>query len=362
MTTTHPIAPHIVRAAGAADFLSMVPHLVGCHPRDSVVLVPFGGSRSQGGMRIDLPPEGLSPDECSELAAAVLGSFARLPLADRVAVVVYTDDAFRGPEGRIARAGFVDALLRCIDAAEYGLVDALCVASDGWGSYIEPDAPYAARPLDDIAAERVAWPGSGEPLADQHAGAELPPSDLVERERVGRWLRENRLAPTSPVFPEMIESFVLDDPELLDADGLAQLIQLLDLPLSRDIALTQWAGDLAEGRAIWAWQLAWSRGERRPHEGALRLAGEGRRPDPARLRTALALAKRAASAAPRARRAGPLVAAAWLSWALGNSTHAAHYVGLAREVDPDHGLAGIVATMIANHHLPAWVYDRSSAA
>ena len=55
--------PAVVKAHGAADLLSLVPLLIGCRPRDSVVLVPFAGARAAGGLRLDLPAEGLSADE-----------------------------------------------------------------------------------------------------------------------------------------------------------------------------------------------------------------------------------------------------------------------------------------------------------
>ena len=47
----------IVKAADAAQFLSLVPRLLGCTPTRSLVLVPMARGRSLGAMRLDLPPE-----------------------------------------------------------------------------------------------------------------------------------------------------------------------------------------------------------------------------------------------------------------------------------------------------------------
>lgn len=55
---------------------------------------------------------------------------------------------------------------------------------------------------------------------------------------------------------------------------------------------------------------------------------------------------------PRHERAGALSVCAWLSWALGRSTHAERYAALARELDPTHGFADIVARFVAAGHLP----------
>ncbi|HBR87853.1 MAG TPA: hypothetical protein DEA59_01135, partial [Microbacterium sp.] len=69
-------------------------------------------------------------------------------------------------------------------------------------------------------------------------------------------------------------------------------------------------------------------------------------------------ARAAAAAAPRARRAGALATCAWLSWALGRSTHAAAFAEMAFAIEPDHGLAGIVLTMVNAGHLPEWAFHR----
>ena len=47
----------IVKAANAAQFLSLVPKMLGYRPTRSVVLIPFAGARSIGAMRFDLPGE-----------------------------------------------------------------------------------------------------------------------------------------------------------------------------------------------------------------------------------------------------------------------------------------------------------------
>lgn len=349
--------PAVVKAHGAADLLSLVPLLIGCRPRDSVVLVPFAGARAAGGLRLDLPAEGLSADESSEIAAEFVGHLARMPREiGRAAVIVYTDDRYRDEQGRVARSTFVQALLRCLAAAEYHLVDALCVGSDGWGQCL--DGPFEPRPLSEIEPDRLALPGMEVPDGDQHAGTELPPSHLIEREQVGHDLLRLTLRSDDGALPELFEHALTPNAADLSPRALATLTLALDRPAIRDIALSQWAGDLAEGRAIQRFNIAWSRGERADFDGPLRLAGEGGDVDPDRLRRALEVAKRVASVAPRARRAGPFAAAAWLSWALGRSTHAAHFVKLAREIDPNHGLADIVAAMIAHGHLPAWLGSR----
>jgi hypothetical protein len=95
--------------------------------------------------------------------------------------------------------------------------------------------------------------------------------------------------------------------------------------------------------------------------GALFL-GRGPAPDADRLRRALRLARAVAARAPRASRPGPLTVAAWLSWALGRSSHAAHYLDLVAEIDPRYGLAALLRTMVDAAMLPEWAFRRGAVA
>ena len=49
------MTPTVVKAADAAQFLSIVPRMLGYHPTRSLVVIPFHGGRSLGAMRFDLP-------------------------------------------------------------------------------------------------------------------------------------------------------------------------------------------------------------------------------------------------------------------------------------------------------------------
>ena len=68
------------------------------------------------------------------------------------------------------------------------MTDALCVATDAWGSHLDPGCPTSGRPLDELGLE----PRGAEHLTvaegDQAAGSELPAVDLAEKERTARAL------------------------------------------------------------------------------------------------------------------------------------------------------------------------------
>lgn len=365
-----------MRAADSADLLGLVPALAGFTPRDSIVLLPFHGSRTHGAMRMDLPDDAVDPEEFADAALQIL---LRVPDVDAVAVVVYTaDHAQHVPDGLLLpHVSVVDALLATIHDTGVHIVEALCVTPDGWGDYLEPEGDL--RALREIPTAPDV-PGVGDVSGDQLAGAVLPAADLAERERVGRALRdldealdrELRGAPFSgrenpqalaaaallddvPLFTEDL----LEQPADLPPFACATLLWCLGRPAIRDAMLVQWATDLAFGiRALKA-QLDFSSAQQAiPDAIGEVFLGKGARPDPDRLGCALHVVRLAAARSPRQARPGALTAAAWLSWALGRSSHAGAYVEQVLEIDPDHRMASLIGTMLSAAVLPEWSLRR----
>lgn len=386
----------IATASDAPRFLSLVPDLIGCRPTRSLVLVPLGDGRSLGAMRVDLGPDNV---ETAELVASTLiGMMCRVQDADALIAVVYTDEQ-AAPV--LPYHALVEALGVRADACGLRLADALTVAADGWGSHLDPDG--RVRSLDEIGAgpgsdgrseigdsssgrpgDRAA--GSGSPEAarrgDQSSGAELPRVSDEQRHEVREAaamlhralevLTDVEAPPADgggPITAEVLEaacafadlpllyeSALEWDAERLDPLHTALLAWCLARPSLRDIALVQWSADLALGEEAEAAQRRWEDGEEYPADLAERLWGEGDRPDPERLERALALARRVAALQPD--EPGPLAVCAWLSWALGRSTHADQYARRAHALDPRHGLTDIVRSFVAAVHLPDWAFRR----
>ncbi len=299
----------IVKAANAAQFLSLVPKMLGYRPSRSLVLIPFAGSRSIGAMRFDLPSAAES-DEIDRIASTLIGMVCRLPDADGVAAVAYTDETFadRGMPHR----DLIEALERRAEACGIRMTDALCVAADAWGSHFDALRPQEGRPLGELGDE----PRGAEHLdvaeGDQAAGSELPRVDLAEKERTARALAAledavrllcgpesvgpafSRATGAAAPLPEATASAdeapdgrrvdpqalatvcLLDDlPTLFeeamgwDADALAPydaaaLTWCLARPSLRDIALVQWCGGMSAGDEALEAQLRWESGEEYP--------------------------------------------------------------------------------------------------
>lgn len=342
------------------------------------MLLPFRGSRSSGAMRLDLPDHDISLEDYAD---AAVGLLARVDGTDAVAVVVYTDS-----EPHATRDGLVlpfavevDELLGCAEDAGLRVVDALCVTPAGWSSYLVADPEIG--PLAEITNGEEP-PSDADVSGDQFAGAELPPADLAEKERVGQALldlaailapdrcgsltgRENPLAIAALVMLEDVPAFfesVLREADELPPYATAALLWCLDRPLFRDVAIAQWATDLVGGMRTLTAQLAFAgSGAAVPDDLGQVFLGRGAAPDLDRLRRALSVVRLAAARAPRASRPAPLTVAAWLSWALGRSTHAGQYLELVRQIDPRYGLAALLETMIGGAILPEWAFRRGPA-
>ncbi|MDT0156171.1 DUF4192 family protein [Microbacterium sp. ARD32] len=368
----------IIHATRPADLLGIVPALAGFTPRRSLVLLPFRDTRADGAMRVDLPDPDIDPDEFADAAVHALLQVSGI---DAAAIVVYTDEPAQPvPDGLLLpHLVLVEALADVAADAGLRLVDALCVTPQGWADYRE-DEP-TVQSLDGIP-HLPDIPGVGDLSGDQRTGAQLPPSDLVEREQVGRALaelddvlerhREGRAAvgasenplalATAEVLLDGLPSFVegmLDDPSDIGPYSCAALLWCLERPVLRDAILVQWATDLSFGHRALEAQLEFSHQhtEVPPAIGEVFL-GRGAQPDPDRLGCALEVVRLAASRAPRRAKPAALTAAAWLAWALGRSSHAGCYVDEALELDPQHSMASLISTMLSAALLPEWVLRR----
>lgn len=370
MTTT------VLKAADSAEFLGIVPVLAGFMPRQSIVLVPFQGSRAHGAMRLDPPRVDADVDEYVDTA---IGLTSRVSGLDAVAVVVYVDEIPQHtPDGMILpQTVVVEELLALASDSGLRLVDALCVMPCGWSSYFDTEPELF--PLDEIPGAPDI-PETADPLPDHADGVELPVVDFAEKERVGRALidladvldhdggrrdRENPQALAATVLLDdlpLLFEMALESRESLPPYATAALLWCLDRPPLRDAALLQWATDLPTGTRAFDAQLAYSTTGAKVDDDLGRMfMGQGDAPDVERLRTALQLVRDAAARAPKAARPGPLTLAAWISWALGRATHAQRYLDMVTAIAPEYSLARLLCTLMDAAVLPEWVFQRGSS-
>lgn len=356
--------PTIIKAPTGADFLALVPHLLGYQPECSLVIVAFRGKRTCGALRFDLPGP-LPLAEQRRLATRMIGTLCRIPDVDALVPVVYTDDAIG--EAPWPYGELLDVLCHRAEVGGMSVRGAFCVGSDAWVVPLAPDAQ--PEPLEKIAnsaltalAEREGHPHRNG-ITD---GLALPKVGQFMAERVARRLRTVDVSATPDPFARLgavglvhgLEGLLAREPGSLTAEERALLGALSATPWLRDVALLAWAFGRDVGASAHRFQVAYSNGDDSDPEGVgMLLAGQGARPDPDRIERALALLAEVAASLPRSRRTGALAMLGWLNWALGGSSRAAVFVDEALEIDPQHGLSGLIGAMIAGGHLPDWAFE-----
>lgn len=335
----------VVKASGTRDFLQMIPSMIGYVPQESVLLVPFHGSRTIGAMRFDVPADG----QCEQFSHTAAGMVTRVEGTDRVAIIVYTSG------GR--HLDVIECLRERFHSIGLGLVDGAFVTPERWGSPLSGEG----GPAEEVAPADMGLPVREGVLAGTEA-PEVPEAtiEIVERALANiplELLYASTLVGAPRTLQGWFERQLRTEPSEAQAMALAILVALNDRPSMRDMLLVQIVlGEEGGARAEQA-QLDWEEGAEYPAEFAAIMWGDGAQPDDDRLKQALAL-YRYASAAAGDKHAGILAMCGWLSWALGLASHAEHYANLAVELEPEHGLSEILLSFIRAGHLPDWAFTK----
>lgn len=334
-----------VKASGPADLIALAPALVGFEPKRSLVAIPFSMGRASGAIRADLPGENADVDK---IASTLTGIVCRVQGVDGVALIAFTDESETSAR-RILTAS-VERSVQC----GLRIIDVLFVAAEGWGSLGgEP------RPMSEIPTTDVPSPPAVSDLAS------LPDVSGERMVDVLTVLAEIDFADDADAYAHdwigLAERVaVTEDPSSLSADDAAMLAYALRAPALRDTLIVTWLGGSEVGARALAAQIGWSEGHDYPEDIAKMMVGEAPRPLPSRLTNPLEAARHVAAIMPGEHRAGALATAAWLLWSLGRSSAAQAVVALAFEVDPEHGLAGIVYGMVSAGHLPSWAFSTTA--
>jgi hypothetical protein len=364
-----------IKTAEAEDFLALVPHLTGFQPRQSIVLVTFRGIRTCGALRLDLPSPGVPVAARRRAATTMLGMICRIPGADALVPVVYTDDAFAAGQ-RMPFHALIDTVLSRARYSGFLVRDALCVASDAWGSYLDENCPPGGRSLALIAASpatrALERTGLKRPLVDVDAESRLPEADLETRERTARRYTALEAARGSiEVGPALLFDHGFSGDVVGFADSLlaggapvqphdaALLAFLVQGPALRDEVLVTWAWGVDFGSHVGELNARYHSGENIGGEpGALALGGfDMPRPDRERLDAAIRVLRYCTPRIPRAAQAPLLTMLAWSHWALGSGTLAGRWVAQARALDPGYGLAELLDWMLQGGRLPDWAWE-----
>ncbi|MDM4764263.1 DUF4192 family protein [Galbitalea sp. SE-J8] len=390
-------APTVLRAHDAADLVAMVPILLpGAPLRASLVAMFFVGKRTYGGARIGLPPRRRTSD-IRMLCRAITDCARKVPGVDGVAFVVYCDETFEAERGipwlELGRTASATARRQ-----QLVVLDVLCVAPDGWGSYLDHDIPLGGRPLEQIGSSPAALEAAV--FAPEPVFAPVPfdldPEQLAEPERarltrliddydtevdrllglIGEGRALDALLPWDRAAA--VERRLAAGAEGLEGRIATQFVETLQVPAERDAAMLQIAFGLDAGRAVRASNAVWER-RRREHGGSMddvmlaaieagenvdadgtasmMLGGAGRRPDRARVDRGMRLLLLLRAVASDDSQRPLLSMSAWLAWSIGRGSYAGEMLERLRAIDPGYGMLGVLENLLRYRPLPEWLFD-----
>lgn len=308
---------------------------------------------------------------------------SRLRAVDRVAIVIYTDLDFATERG-IPYLDLGRALEKAFRRAGFGIVDSVCVASDGWGSYLERVHRHEGRPLADIAASPVA--SREDVVAGLQRGvagqAQIPKADEKLRSLVAELFDRGSALPIGKL--DLIEVFEgAMTAKRLTPLAAAGLLWVAQTPALRDVMLLQAAYGEEVGAFAFDDQIRMSevqletgvsmddiaRGElSRPETrdramamSSLMMGTTERVPEWPRLERACELYRELASLAPAEAVAPVLTCLAWFNWAVGRGSAAGELLDRVLVGQPDYGLAQLLRMWFASGAIPEWLFHRQAA-
>ncbi|MBY9073620.1 DUF4192 domain-containing protein [Nocardioides sp. WL0053] len=244
--------PRTLRAKSPADLLAMVPHVLGFHPEDSLVVMTVGDAEHPLHARVDLPDDQAG---MAEVLAQIDQALARNGVR-RVAVLTYTDDHCLAFE-------LVSRLTHLFDAGGVAVVEAVRADGERWYSLTGCDGPccppggtpydVTVHPLtaQGVLEGQVTWRNRRE-LADSLVGTDLDAVEEVEAaaDRATARFQATVAQPLGGPAPERARAHLvvegrwvrkrvrryLDDGVPLDSDDAGRLLVAMVSIEVRDVA------------------------------------------------------------------------------------------------------------------------------
>ncbi|WP_353809370.1 DUF4192 family protein [Agromyces sp. SYSU T00194] len=393
------MTPPDFRIRQPQDLLAVVAELVGFRPERSVVCIAARGDRRTAAMRADLPADARRRAGEVAIARALESMLRRVGEVGTVVVVVYAPETFAAERG-IPRPTLGRSVHAALVAAGHPVADVLCVAADGWGSYLDDGCPRTGRPLREIDASPLAARQTVRSAYTTETLAALPPvvpefaravrdacDEVIDGPRRPRGVAFGAAAvdpaasgPEAASLPDPVaiaEELVGWRPGDADPEPLGRLLAVLQFPIHRDVVLLQIAFGLeigllaAERQEVHALRrlvdgrpmddLVAEEVARGSHDHdivlhELLIGVGGRAPDARRIDAAVEVLRLVTACAAPEDRVEPYCVLAWLAWARGRGSVAAAYLDEAAGIDPGHGMTDLLRTVIGSGRVPEWSY------
>jgi len=274
--TAQPSEPVVVRLRDVGEIAAGLPHLMGFHPRDSVVVIGLGGTsgrRVRVTARADIPP----PEHDRSLARMLARKVSSgRPEGALVFVVSEVADATDDGRRRLPHHDLVRETCRALERSGIRIADTVLVRAGRWWSY--DGSPDAGTPLPGGVSElAVASVATGTVVADDREGllARLAPPPGHDGHAMAATCARVGVALSADVLDTGVEPVAAESWAAIMAgfgrchigasvrmpladDDVARIVWGLRDPVVRDLAL-----DLALGDEPAAAELLWTECTRR---------------------------------------------------------------------------------------------------
>ena len=314
----------IVKISSPVDILGVVPHRIGFHPDESIVVICLHGARRRDGlvMRLDL-----APIEHDDVVARDLATKTAHVKATSAVLVCYTEQS--GDADGLSRRHLIEALRGRLASHDIEVVEALLVQAGRWWSYL-CDVPACCPP------EGTELPASLTPAAAHYAAEVVADGGVVftDRAELERSIRPPRNAVAEAVRAQAFDRAgpqVLATIQASGADALcAETIDLLKSLVRR------WVDGSRELTADEAALVILGLGIKAARDEAATLLLDTDRDVLLALLAALARHADFAAAAPIC------TVLAWVAYAHGHGALANVAVERALDSDPDYEMARLI--------------------
>ncbi|MGO2002670.1 MULTISPECIES: DUF4192 domain-containing protein [Micrococcaceae] len=368
-------SPGQLSVSDAEGVISLVPHLLGFHPRESLVVLIMREKALEATLRVDLPAPGTGLMGARRFTRQLVDYLRAAPEADGACLVLYSELAHA--EGHLLPyRDFTDAVTSQLQRCGYQVPDAWLVGCGRWWSYFcggPTCCPTSGRPIESVLLSEAhlnmvlrgsspmaePWDGTG---AETWPGVEAVREVVDEHQRAGGGWRESirgleRWCAALDQEPQELVTKLRSNPSDTGA-----LLASLRTDLVRD-ALPFAAGSSGAGaRSALVGRLRNADANAELRElGEFMLGNSDQAPHWGTLEKLWEVGRGILPAARGRDRCALLCILGWVEWAKGHSSGAHALIATCRSEAPEYRLAALLGAFLARGRLPRWATNRETA-
>ncbi len=311
------------------EFLNLVIGTVGLHPRNSLVCIAFGRTRSRSAVRMALP-EG----NHEAFAVKLAETLQRYPADSNMLILAVTDPA-NGPE-RVH--SLLATLRRVLPHEGVAILDTVWTDGVTWTTHSGDRG---------VVTERARTSASAyQPLE----GIEPATFDI---ERIQEAMQGIQRRPPTVRTVHAIEAIMQGRASTLQC---ALVLKGIEVPSIRDLVLLQFAFGRELGMNVVDEIRSGLFTSQKSTTVALALGERDVVPELSRVRRGIAVCRGLRTGATTHQRAALLTIEGWLHWAVGSSTDGVALIREAIQLQPGYELATLLEAYITHGGMPRWAF------